>query len=450
LQVDRAFLFDLTSQPGWMGFERVRWFSSLLLGAVAFWPAPLTWAGTPPEQPISLPVDQAKITYSYTFNLAANPSGGLIPGRTAYADNHRLTIAIPLARAKPNDAGPLLVLEAYDRNGTDLSAHAIGNQFTVQQIYGVETLAFYSLRLEGKLPAIGGGFKIGRFSSGDDFATWPIYQLAMNNAINGNPQSLPVNTGFSSFPNAVWGATTDVAVARNSSLRLGAYQVTNPQVLRYHGLNWAIHPSDGLLLISQFENCDGCRGVGWSGQLPEPDPGPVAAPPVWRQEPSYPRHRQRLAFGGYWSLYSQPTFDASPSPSSTYGAWFHMDRTLWRARPGGAALSLWGSLSASPQPAVARLPLFWAIGLVQFGPDPRRPQDSVMMAIYQGQFSKDYLNSVSGPWQVAGAETVLEIGYRRRLNARTYLQPNLQLVINPSGLSIPTALVVGLQAGWSF
>ena len=73
-----------------------------------------------------------------------------------------------------------------------------------------------------------------------------------------------------------------------------------------------------------------------------------------------------------------------------------------------------------------------------------------MMAIYQGQFSKDYLNSLSGPWQVAGAETVLELGYRRRLNARTYLQPNLQLVINPSGLSIPTAMVVGLQAGWSF
>jgi porin len=431
-----------------MGHRRPFWFSALVFGYLAGWslsPACEALAEVTNAPGVR---DQPTINYSYSLNFAANPSGGLIPGSAAYADNHRLTITLPLASAKSSRAEPVLILEAYDRSGTDLSARAIGNQFTVQQLYGVETVGFYSLRLQGKLPGLGGSYKIGRFSAGDNFATWPIYQLAMNNAIDGNPQSLLVNTGFTSFPNAVWGATADVAVARHSSLRLGAYQVTDPQVLRYHGFNWAINPSDGLLLISQFENCDGCRGVGWSGQQPDTDRG--AAPPVWREEPSYPRHRQRLAFGGYWSLNRQPTFDASPSPASTYGAWLHMDRTLWRARPGGAALSLWGSLSASPQPAVARLPLFWALGLVQFGPDPRRPQDSVMLAMYQGQFSEAYLTSVAGPWQVAGSETVLELGYRRRLNARTYLQPNLQLVIHPSGLSIPTALVVGLQAGWSF
>jgi carbohydrate-selective porin OprB len=45
---------------------------------------------------------------------------------------------------------------------------------------------------------------------------------------------------------------------------------------------------------------------------------------------------------------------------------------------------------------------------------------------------------------------VIELGYRRRLSSKVFLQPNLQLVINPSGLSIPTALVMGFQAGLSF
>jgi porin len=42
--------------------------------------------------------------------------------------------------------------------------------------------------------------KIGRFATGDDFASSPIYWLYMNNGIDGNPQALPVNTQFSAYP----------------------------------------------------------------------------------------------------------------------------------------------------------------------------------------------------------------------------------------------------------
>jgi porin len=48
--------------------------------------------------------------------------------------------------------------------------------------------------------------KIGRFATGDDFASSPIYWLYMNNGIDGNPQALPVNTQFSAYPWAVWAA----------------------------------------------------------------------------------------------------------------------------------------------------------------------------------------------------------------------------------------------------
>ncbi|MFM7229476.1 MAG: carbohydrate porin [Cyanobacteriota bacterium] len=43
---------------------------------------------------------------------------------------------------------------------------------------------------------------------------------------------------------------------------------------------------------------------------------------------------------------------------------------------------------------------------------------------------------------------MLELGYRHHLATQVFLQPNLQLVVHPSGFStIPTALVLGLQAG---
>lgn len=409
-------------------------------------PGCLWAAGEPPGD--ELRASRVSVRYSYMVNLAANPLGGIVPGRASYTDNHRLTIKLPLGSASDSRRQSQLILEAYDRNGVDLSSSAIGNQFTVQQLYGVETLAFYSIRLQGTLPELGGGYKLGRFSSGDDFATWPYYALAMNNAIDGNPQSLPVNTGFSSFPNAVWGATADLAVGDRSQLRLGTFQVTDPDVLRYHGFNWAIRPGDGLLLIGQLEHCDSCPGVGWRAQG---RPGaPVAAAAVRAQEPSYPLHRRRLALGAYWSLFSQPSFAGADPPPSTYGAWLHGDFTLWQPRPGGPALAAWASLTSSPQPSVARMPLFWAVGLVHYGLVPSRPQDSAMLALYQGRFSPSFMASIGARRRSAASETVLELGYRHHVGSGVFLQPNLQVVAHPSGLPIPTALVLGLQAGLRF
>lgn len=431
----------MTILAGQAPFNRVwpaRVAASLSLLPLLIFPGAL-WASEDPQPGTDPPLDKASVSYSYMLNLAANPLGGIVPGQTSYADNHRLTIQLPLGPAGDTFKPSQLVLEAYQRGGVDLSTTAIGNQFTVQQLYGVETVAFYSIRVHGKLPILGGSYKLGRFSSGDDFATWPYYKLAMNNAIDGNPQSLPVNTGFSSFPNAVWGAMADLAVGDRSQLRLGSFQVTDPDVLRYHGFNWAIKPGDGLLLIGQLEHCGSCHGVGWHKQGPQS---------VVAQEPSYPLHRHRLALGGYWSLHRQPSFSGTEPPPSTYGAWLHGDLTLWQPRIGGPATATWASITSSPQPAVARLPLFWALGLVHYGLLPSRPQDSAMLALYQGCFSPSYMRSIGARNGSGGRETVLELGYRHHLGTHLFVQPNLQLVVHPSGLpSIPTALVLGLQAG---
>jgi carbohydrate-selective porin OprB len=96
------------------------------------------------------------------------------------------------------------------------------------------------------------------------------------------------------------------------------------------------------------------------------------------------------------------------------------------------------------------MPIYWALGLVRYGLEAKRPQDSAMLALYQGRFSPASMRSLGSSRPEGAQETVIELGYRRRLGAQAFLQPNLQLVIQPSGLPIPTALVLGLQTGISF
>lgn len=395
---------------------------------------------------------QPSVTYAYTVNLAGNPVGGIRPGLSSYVDNHLLNIGIPLGAGNGNLSRPRLIVDIYDRNGSDLSAVAIGNQFTVQQLFGLETLALYSIRFEAALPSLGGKLKLGRFTSGDDFAAWPYYGLAMNNAINGNPQSLPVNSrGFSSFPNAVWGAQADLAVGPQGQLRLGTFQVTDPDVLRYHGFNWSISPSDGLMLLGQLELCDGCTRVGWQAPQRRAEiSANKALASLVAVEPSYPVHRRRLALGGYWSMAQQQGFQANESASSTAGAWLHGDLTLWQPRVGGPALAAWAAFTSSPQPEVAKLPLYWALGLVRYGLAPSRPQDSLLLNLYQGRISPSYLRSVGALNPYGASETVVELGYRVHIGRSAFVQPNVQVVMQPSGQPIPTALVLGMQAGFRF
>ena len=157
-----------------------------------------------------------------------------------------------------------------------------------------------------------------------------------------------------------------------------------------------------------------------------------------------------LAVGGYWSLRPQTSWEGAAVAASTYGGWLHADRTLWRAYAGGPALAIWGSLTSSPQPSVVRMPLYWALGLVRYGLEARRPQDSAMVALYQGRFSPASMRSLGSTDPEGAHETVIELGYRRRIGSTAFLQPNLQVVIHPSGLHIPSALVIGLQTGISF
>jgi len=400
-----------------------------------------------------------ELSASYTNNIAGNPVGGRSQS-FAYADNTSFGVQLDFGKLI-GWHGATLTISGLDRNGSNLSARNIGNQFTVQQVYGGQTASFYALVLEQKLLEDKLGIKIGRFSAGDDFASSPLYWLYMNNGIDGNPQSLPVNTAFSCYPAAVWGTRVRIDPTPEWFAMAGIYQSTQIDLYEGHGLNWSMNNSDGVTLVGQ---------IGWT---PEFFKKPVAASeaksdgksavatkarsqgktfkePVDSEMRGLPGH---YWFGMYFSPWDYAQFGSAETANNSYGFYWHADQMIWQESPGSdQGLTLWSAFVLSPQQNISKLPFQANAGIVYRGLVPSRNQDITMLGMAYGNFSEDYAATVAATG--AGSPTyelALEAGYRFQFTKFAYVQPNLQWIINPGGTgNIPNALVLGAQMSVSF
>lgn len=395
-----------------------------------------------------------EIVANYTNNIAGNPVGGKSAGFT-YTDNTYFGLQLDFEKII-GWRGLSFVVSGLNRAGTSLSEYNIGNQFTVQQLFGGQTAMFYALVLEQKLLDDKISIKFGRFATGDDFASSPIYWLYMNNGIDGNPQALPVNTQFSAYPWAVWAARLRVDPTPECYGMFGIYQVSNRVFNRsYQGLDWSIRPNDGVLLIGQ---------IGWT---PEFFKRPVETSSlVDRKMPSGGKAFKPVSpatemkglpghywFGAYYSPWEFAQFGTTETATDSYGFYWHADQMIWQEAPGSdQGLTLWSAFVLSPQQNIAKLPFEANAGIVYKGLIPTRDDDYTVFGFIYGKFSKNYARTV----QATGAgypqyEIVLEWGYRINFTKFAYVQPDLQWVINPGGTGkIPNALVLGAQMGVTF
>jgi porin len=399
-----------------------------------------------------------ELSASYTNNIAGNPVGGRSQG-FSYADNTSFGAQFNLGQII-GWHGLHLTVSGLDRNGTNLSSRNIGNQFTVQQVYGAETAVFYALVLEQLLLEDKVGIKLGRFSAGDDFASSPLYWLYMNNGIDGNPQSLPVNTAFSTYPGSVWGARLRVDPSPDWFAMAGLYQATQLNLYRDHGLNWSMNSSDGVLMIAQ---------AGWT---PEFNKRPVTesssngksvkdgkslAEGKSRVTPASAPEMRGLPgnywFGAYYSPWQFQQFGEAETAGNSYGFYWHADQMVWQEAPGSdQGLTLWSAFVLSPQDNISKLPFQVNSGIVYRGAIPGRNQDITMLGMAYGNFSDDYADTVAATGAGSPSyEVALEAGYRFQITRFAYVQPNLQWIINPGGTGeIPNALVLGAQMNVTF
>lgn len=391
---------------------------------------------------------------SYTNNIAGNPVGGESAGFT-YADNFSFGVTFDM---KPLIGwhGATITVSGLNRDGSSLSQENIGNQFTVQQVFGGSTVMFYALILEQKLLDDKVDIKIGRFATGDDFASSPIYWLYMNNGIDGNPQALPVNTQFSAYPWAVWAARLRVDPTPEFNGMVGVYQVSDRIFNRaYHGLDWSMRSGDSILLIGQ---------VGWTPEFfkrpVEPsstlDGKAVVDGKASKKAVSVPEMKGlpgHYWFGAYWSPWDFPQFGTSATATNSYGFYWHADQMVWQEAPGSdQGLTIWSAAVLSPQQNIAKLPFQVNGGLAYKGLIPTRDDDYSVFGVVYGKFSRDFARAQNAlGLGYPDYEVVLEWGHRVQLTKFAYVQPNIQWVLNPGGTgNIPNALVLGAQMGVTF
>ena len=385
---------------------------------------------------------------TYTTDLAGNPVGGMEQGFT-YTDNIAFGAKLDLEKLV-GWHGATFTIAATDRNGTSLSQNYIGNQFTVQQIFGGQTIILTGLHLTQRLLDDKMEIKVGRFSAGDDFASSPLYWLYMNNGIDGNPQALPVNASFSAYPWASWAARVRFEPSPDWNAMFGLYQVSNKTFNRYlHGVNFSFEPTDGVMFLGQ---------VGWT---PEFFRRPVKRVETEREENEELSEAEENMhglpghywFGAYYSTWEYAQFGSTQSAANAYGFYWHADQKVYEEAPGSdQGLTLWTAFVLSPQENIAKIPFQWNCGVAYQGMVPQRNEDIAMFGLAYGSFSDDYGNAGNAyNGEPVSYEMALEWGYRIQFNRFLYAQPNIQYIVQPGGTgSIPNAFVLGLQIGVTF
>jgi porin len=395
------------------------------------------------------------ISASYTSDLAGNPVGGQKAGFT-YCDNFTLDLEFQTEPLLGWHGGTLSVI-GIDRNGNNLTAQNIGNQFTVQQVYGGTGFIFYGLAYNQRFLDDRVSIKFGRMAAGDDFASSPFYWLYMNNGIDGNPQSLPVNNNFSTYPWAVWGSRIRALTTSTTEAMLGVYQVAPQTAKSYlHGFDWEMNGGDGVMVIAQY---------GWAPEFFKPSGTPAAnrddksvvdgkkfaAPSTDAVPHGLPGH---YWMGGYYSTYSYSQWQSTAQKQNgSYSLYWHFDQMLYRMDPyKDTGLSAWSAFMLTPQQNTAKMPFQYNGGLVYTGMIPSRPRDLTIFGLAYGNFSDNYAaanqTTLGG---TASYELALEGGYRVNLTKFAYIQPDVQWIINPGGTgTIPNALVLGAQIGVTF
>jgi porin len=395
-----------------------------------------------------------EIFANYTNNIAGNPVGGIGQGIT-YCDNFSFGVTLDMDKLI-GWQGMMLTVSGLNRDGTSLSQDFLGNQFTVQQVFGGSAVMFYALAFDQKFLDDKVSLKFGRFATGDDFASSPIYWLYMNNGIDGNPQALPVNTQFSAYPWAVWGARLRVDPTPEFNGLFGIYQVSDRIFVRnYHGLDWSMRGDDGVQFITQ---------LGWTPEFFKRPvestttndgkmivDGKSSKKTVAKAEmKGYPGH---YWFGAYYSPWEFPQFGTSERAGNSYGFYWHADQMVFQETPGSdQGLTVWTAFVYSPQQNIAKVPFQVNGGLVYKGLIPTRDQDFTALGVVYGKFSDNYARTVSDAGNgYPEYELVFEANYKIQITKFAFVQPDIQWVINPGGTgNIPNALVLGAQMGVTF
>jgi len=228
--------------------------------------------------------------------------------------------------------------------------------------------------------------------------------------------------GVTAEPNATWGGRVVVQPNRTFSISTGAfYSDPTFNQLTANGTEFGISSSAGYFLVTE-------------------------ATFLVHAENKAPGMPGRYRLGAYYDSNQYASF-SRPGVEQTgnYGLYVMGEQMVFREGGPGRAegLTLFGAIIYAPSASINTMPMFVSTGASYRGLVPTRDRDTTAFALYYGGFSR-YLPGLT-------YELVLEWTYAIALGRRLTIQPDVQYVINPGGVSsVGNAVVLGTQIAIEF
>ena len=402
-----------------------------------------TWSGAHPW----LVSHGINLTLDAISEFAGNVSGGTRRGAT-FANQIGVQGDVNWERLA-GITGLSTHVTLVNRSGSSVS-HVFGDNFLpAQEIYGsggnvaVHLVSAYAQEtlFDKRLD-----FAAGRMNVENDFASSSLYCTFITNGLCGDPKALPGgDIGHSAFPDGVWAGRVRVRPTADTSITVGAYEVTQ-------GLYSNKYYRTGFEFIGGADS-----GVYVPVQLAwEPKLGAAGLPGHYVVGFGYDTSGGHQDFGNALASASVPGFSAV-SRTGNSQVWVLVDQMLLRHGQGDTSglIALAGFVQNDPNNS-AYAEQYYA-GLIDQGFWKTRPKDSIGLLVNHNTVS-GRLGHIQGIEQQLGLpygngatgrqthETVLEATYNIHVSDGLEFQPDLQYILRPNAqANIRDALVLGAK-----
>lgn len=338
-------------------------------------------------------------------------------------------------------------------NGTGLTGSRVGNLLTVSGLEAEPAARLFNLWVEQKLGKQV-TLRVGQFTAGQEFAISPTAALFVNSTF-GWPASFATDlpSGGPAYPLAAPGIRLAATPVDGLTMRLAVFAGDpagpgsgDPQRRDLHGLNGFGFAKRPFIIGEVSRSASG------------DDPAWTLTLGGWVHTDSF----DDLAIDDHGGSLAAATSTGIALRHHGDPAVYAMaDARLWRS--GSRALHGFVRASASP---VDRSPidLYLDAGLSLAAPFRGRPDDTIGIGIAVARISPRLRSLLSeraaadgGPLDAPGFEAVAEATWQLKFSARFYLQPNVQLILNPAATLLdglgaaappPNAVVLGLRTSF--
>jgi porin len=376
--------------------------------------------------------DGVSITLNYTGEAADNPSGGIRQGGD-YAGQLYLGGDFDMSKIA-GIPGMTIHLAITQRHGSNLAADDIGNNTSVQEVYGTQNTHLAVLTIEEKL--LNGRLDItaGRTVANIAFLNNPLYCDFQTNSACGNPTFIFKDSNFTYFPASSWGGDARFLFTPDTYIHAGLYEVSPvDKTSTALGYNFSGEGDTGIVIPAElgYTTDTNLYAVGgWydTGEYSDPLNDVQCTPALVNNQP-YARHHDRSG------LFLRFTQNVNDNGFAIFGV---------------AMTRLSGKVNENQ---------YYELGTVQTGTFAGRPQDTIGFLVNDQEFSNNFIENIATARESSGGtsniphrEIMMELNYGAQITPYLRMMPNLQYIINPDQSAepfrtknIPNALVVGLK-----